>query len=61
MVEFADQIKLLSRLLMACEAIHSEAVVYVLKAALIDFAAALVTSIAKNSQSRVVGLNPSAV
>ena len=58
MVLFADQVKLFSCLLMAREAVHAEAVVYVLETALINFAAVRLTSIAKNSQSRVVGLNP---
>src|SRR6476620_2698388 len=40
-VLFADQVKLLSRLLVAREAVQAEAVVYVLKTALIDFAAVL--------------------
>ena len=41
MLLFADQIKLFSCLLMAREAIHTEATVYVLKAVLINSAAIL--------------------
>ena len=41
MIQFADQVKLLSCLLMAREAVQAEAVVDVLKTALIDLAAVL--------------------